>query len=186
MKVEMQLQGLDGVVSLLKSLPPELVSKNGGVVRAALRKGAMVIQKQARANFKSAVSQPGKTGITDTTGFTEKQIVIKRKRPPPGVNGEKFIVSVNYVEHPSGGASRRKSRAAADTKRKARKRASNVIRANDIAFMMEYGTSKQEATPWLRPAFASRAQEAIQVTERELLTRLDRIVAKLAAQNKGK
>lgn len=186
MKVEMKLVGLDGVLATLKGLPPEIVSRRGGPVRGALRKGAMIIVNQARANFRAAVAQPGKTGITDTTGFTEKQIVAKRKNPPPGVNGEKYIVSVNYVEHPSGRASRRKSRAAPDTKRKARKRVAKAIRANDIAFMMEYGTSKQAATPWLRPAFLSRAQEAIETTERELLKGIDRIVRKLAAQNKGK
>lgn len=184
--VEMKLTGIDGVLETLKRLPPEVVSKRGGPVRAALRKGAMVIVKQARSNFRDAVDLPGKTGITDSTGFTEKQIVAKRKRPPPGVNGGKYIVTVNYVDHPSGLLSRRKSRAAAGSKRKARKRTPKPIKANDIAFIMEVGSSKQPATPWLRPAFNAKAAEAINVIQTELLRRVNLIVAKLAAQNKGK
>ncbi|MCC2632181.1 MAG: hypothetical protein K0S48_67 [Ramlibacter sp.] len=186
MKVDVSLTGVDGVLATLRALPPELVSRNGGPVRAALRKGAMVIVKQAQANFRAAVAQPGKTGITDTTGFTEKQIGLRRKNPPQGVKGEKFLVLVKYIEHPSGKASRRASRRAADSTRRIRKRMARAIRANDIAYMMEYGTSKQAATPWLRPAFLSRAEEAIQTTQTELLSRIDRIVKKLAAQNARK
>jgi len=51
MKVEVQLEGLQGVLETLKALPSELVSRNGGPVRSALRKGALVIFKQANSNL---------------------------------------------------------------------------------------------------------------------------------------
>ena len=38
MKVEFKLQGVDGVLATLQSLPAEVVSKRGGPVKAALRK----------------------------------------------------------------------------------------------------------------------------------------------------
>ncbi len=185
MKVEMNLHGMEGVLSTLKSLPPELVSRRGGPVRAALRKGAMVIVTQARSNFKSAVAAPGKTGITESTGFTEKNIVPLRKNIRGG-KGERYIVAVSYKDHPTGGERKRASRRTGKSKRRVREIKRQVVKANDIAFMMEYGTSKQAATPWLRPAFKTKAQEAIQVTSDDLVKRVNKIVKKLAQQNAGK
>lgn len=187
MKAELRLLGLDAVLATLKSLPPEIVSKRGGPARAALRKGAVVIQKRAKENFRMAVALPGKSGVTQSTGFTEKQIVIRRKRLPAGENGEMYVVTVSAKLHPEGGALRRKSRADPNSKRKSRGGpAARPIQANDIAFMMEYGTSKQPATPWLRPAFAEKAPEAIATVERELVRGIDRIVRKLLANKKGR
>lgn len=173
MKIEVKLNGLQGVLDTLKSLPPEVVSKNGGPVRVALRKGAVVIQKQAKDNFRAAVALPGKSGITDTTGFTERQIIVKRKKLT-NIKGERYIVSVRYIQHPSGIIFARRS---ARTKRSKKPQ---TIRANDIAFLLEYGSAHQPATPWLRPAFESRAADAIQTVETELLKGIDRIVKKLA------
>lgn len=169
MKTEFDIRGLEGVLDTLQRLPAEVASKNGGIVRRALRKGAMVLVDQSRANFKRAVEQPGQTGITDSTGFTEKQIVAKRRRPPGGIKGEKFVVTVNYVVHPSGNKFRKRP-----------------IRANDIAFILEAGSSQQPATPWLRPAFDAKAQEAIDTASAELVRGVDRAVRKLAQQNKGR
>jgi hypothetical protein len=168
MKMETKLTGLDGVLDMLKALPPEVVSKNGGPVRLALRRGAVLLAKQAKINFDAAVQQVGKSGITDTTGFTGAQIKPKRRKPPSGVKGEKFVVTVNYVLHPSGKTYRKRP-----------------IRANDIAFTMEHGTSKQPATPWLAPAFAAKAPEAISTIERELPRAIERIAKRLGAQKKG-
>jgi len=40
-----EIRGLEGVLDLLKSLPPELVSSRGGVVLSGLRKGGTVMRK---------------------------------------------------------------------------------------------------------------------------------------------
>jgi hypothetical protein len=185
MKVEVKLSGVEGILKTLRSLPPEVVSKNGGVVKKALRKGAMVIVKQAKANFRAAVALPGKTGITESTGFTEKNIVPIRKKLPPGEKGERYIVTVAYKEHPNANAYRKASRRAANSKRSAKARKIKTLRSNDIAFMMEYGTSKQEATPWLRPAFESKRQEAMDTTIKSLIVEVDKVVKKLSTQNAG-
>jgi hypothetical protein len=170
MKVEVKLEGLNGVLETLKQLPPTIVSKNGGPVRAALRKGAMVIVKEARSNFRRSVAIVGKMDQNFSTGFTEKQIVAKRKAPPVGVNGERFVISVNYVEHPNGNVRRRK----------------RAFRANDAAFIMEYGSVNQQAHPWLRPAFDAKAAEAMMTISDDLRKRVDKIVANLAQKNQGK
>lgn len=170
MKMDVKLTGLDGVLDTLRSLPPEIVSKRGGPVLAALRKGARVLQKQAKDNFRVAVLLPGESGITDTTGFTEKQITTKRRRMPGGQKGERVVVTVNPKPHPT-------------SKGKYRGR---QIRANDIAFIMEAGTSEQPATPWLRPAFAAKREDALRTVETDLVSRVDRIIKKLSRQNEGK
>lgn len=183
--VELKLTGLDGVLRTLQSLPAEVVSKNGGPVRRALRKGALVILNEAKSNLRAAIALPGKTGITESTGFTEKNIIAKRKAPRGGENGERYIITVNPKVHPNAAEIKRASRAKPGSKRKSRGGPkSRPIKANDIAFIMEYGSSKQEATPWLRPAFASKAEEAIRTVEKELVAGIDRIVKKLARQNR--
>lgn len=185
MQVEVKIAGLDGVLDTLKSLPPEVVSKNGGPVKASLRKGAMVLVKQARSNFRSAVAQAGVSGITNTTGFTEKQIVAKR-RTLTYINGEKMVVTVNYVKHPAGSMIKAKSRKTTGKRRGRKGPANREIRANDIAFIMEYGAKNQPAIPWLRPAFEAKADEAIRTVETDLARRIKNIVGKLAAKNQGK
>jgi len=185
MKVEMKLAGLEGVLSTLQQLPAEVVSKKGGPVKAALRKGALVILNEAKRNLAVAIAQPGKSGITESTGFTEKNVVMRRK-VPNGINGERYIITVTPKAHPTGGTYRRKSRRSGASNRKERGRKLNAITANAIAFFLEYGTSKQAATPWLRPAFKTKAAESISTIERELVKGIDRIVKKLAAANKGR
>lgn len=166
MKVTTKIEGLDGVLDALRRLPPEAVSKNGGVVRKALRKGALVIVKQARMNFGSAVQQVGKSGITDTTGFTQRQIIARRAKFSG--KGERQVVTVRGVPHPNGHIFRGKP-----------------IQANDIAFVMEAGTSKQPATPWMRPAFAATASQAIATVELELPREIAKVARKLGLKTQG-
>lgn len=161
MKVDVKLSGVDGVLGMLQKLPAEVVSKNGGPVRKVLRKAARVIQKEAKTRFRAAVADVGKSGITDSTGFTESKIVVRKAKYR--AKGERQVVTVRYGQpHPSG-----------------RRFRGRVIFANDIAFIMEAGTSQQPATPWLRPAFAAKAQEAIHTIERELPREIERIATRL-------
>ena len=165
MKVEISIDGLDGVVERLRKLPPEVVSKNGGIVLKALRKGANVIKKHARSNLERSVRNAGKTGVSYATGFTEKKIVLKRGRMRG--NGERVIVTVRPDPHPNQNKYRKRN-----------------IQANDIAFIMEHGSSKQPAEPWMRPAFNAQREWAMETAKIDLLTQLDKVVAKLALQGK--
>jgi HK97 gp10 family phage protein len=160
--VEIKLTGLDGVLDTLKSLPPSVVSKRGGPVRAALRKGAVVILKQAQANLQAAtLSQDGDK--VQSTGLLLKNLVVTRGKAPKSGNGERYLVRVKRKGYGRGDVTTLKT-----------------------ANLLEYGSSNQPAEPWLRPAFSSRAREAILTVEAELLKGIGRIVKKLAAQNKGK
>lgn len=175
-KFEVRLYGLDGLLETLKQLPPELTKKNGGPLRAALRRGASVLVKEAKRNFRAAVAQPGVSGITESTGFTERHIVAKRRKMYDGMNGERYVVTVNSKPHPNG----------KKMKRRGRKKSSGVITTNDIAFIMEYGSKNQPATPWLRPAFLSKAEEVIRTVEADAIKGVEKLVAQVAAKQNWK
>lgn len=164
MKVEMQLHGLDGVLDTLRSLPAEVVSKRGGPVRAALRKGAVVIHKQELANLQAVTANATTAEKRLSTGFLAKNVVVTRGKAPAGGNGERYLVRVRRKGYPG------------------RKGVSTLKTAQ----LLEYGSSQQPAEPWIRPAFESRAREAIETVERELLLGIDRIVDKLGRANAGK
>jgi HK97 gp10 family phage protein len=167
LKMEMTISGADQIITLLKSLPAEVVSKGGGPVRSGLRKGARVIGDQAKANLVAVTSRAGRTGESYGTGFTASKVILKRKKPF-GTRGERYIVTVKPEAYPN-------------TKSKFRKR---PIKANDIAYMLESGTSKQDAEPWMRPAFVAKAPEAISTATREVLAALERVVKRLAKQGR--
>lgn len=165
MQVDLKLEGLDGVLETLKSLPPEVVSKRGGPVRRALRKGALVILKAEKAALQAVTSNATESGKIESTGFLLKNLVVRRGRPPAGENGELYIV------RPS---------------RKTYQRQGAKVSTTETARFLEYGTSKQPAEPWIRPAFEASAENAIRTVERELLADIQRVIKRLAAQNRRK
>jgi HK97 gp10 family phage protein len=163
-KITMELHGLQGVLDTLHQLPPEIVSARGGPVRAALRKAAMVILRQELANLQAATANATSAGKRLSTGFLAKNVVVTRGKPPIDQKGEKYLVRVRRKAYPG------------------RKDVSTLKTAQ----LLEYGSSKQPAEPWIRPAVESRGREALQTFQRELLASIDLIVNKLARQNAGK
>lgn len=166
MKVGVKLTGLEGVLKTLKGLPPEIVSRRGGPVKSALRKGARVIWAQAKGNLERVTASATEDGKKLSTGLLLKNLVVTRGKPPYGGKGERYLVRVRRKVYPGRNG----------------KPTTTLATAN----LLEYGSAKQPAEPWIRPAFQARAEEAIRTTEAELLKQIDRIVQKLAAQNKGK
>ena len=169
MKVVTKMEGLEGVLATLKSLSSELVSKGGGPVRFAVRKAANIIRDEAKAQMIARGNTHGATSKNYATGFTAKHIISKRTKLTR-IKGERFVVTVRTAPHPNGNKIGK----------------GKAIRTNDIAFIMENGSAKQPAEPWLRPAFDEKKAEAASVMERELKAAIDRIVRKLARQNKGR
>ena len=157
----LSLTGLDGVLRTLQELPPEVVSKNGGPVKFALRKGAQVILRQAALNLARSTDVLG-TDDYDSTGLLLSALVATRGKAPSGGNGERYLVRVKKLKY---------NRPGPETNTRA------------TASWLEYGSEKQPAEPWLRPAFATKAPQAIQTIEKELLAAIQRVVRKLARQN---
>lgn len=163
MQVEATITGLDGVLDTLKSLPAEVVSKNGGPVKSALRKGALVIRDEARRNEARIAATPNADGSNPSTGLLQENIIASRGKAPNSGKGERYLVRVKRKKYPEGDATTLKS-----------------------AQLLEYGASDQPAQPWLRPAVQSRGQQAIDTIIKTLNEGIQRVVKKLAAQNKGR
>lgn len=164
-RVEVKLTGLDGVLDTLRRLPPEVVSKRGGPVKTALRKGALVILKQARDNLRVSASNQTVEG-SESTGLLLKNLIASRGKPPNGGKGERYLVRVRRKTYPRKGG--------------------KPVTTLKTAQLLEYGSSHQPAEPWLRPAFLGKAEAAIRTVETTLVAELDKIVARLASQNRGR
>lgn len=157
----LELKGLDGVLRTLQELPPEVVSKAGGPVKRSLRKGALVLLQEAALNLARATDNLS-TDDQENTGLLLSALVATRGKAPTGGNGERYLVRVKRLSYQRPGPA-----------------TTTLATAN----LLEYGSEKQPAEPWLRPAFAAKAQQAIQTVETELVKDIDRVVRKLARQN---
>ena len=162
--VELQLTGLNGVLDTLRQLPAEVVSKRGGPVKASLRKGALVLLREAKLNLARATNDLDADGEESSTGLLQKNLIASRGKAPTSGNGERYLVRVRRKTYPD--------------------RKGKPVTTLASANLLEYGSSQQPAEPWLRPAFQSKAEEAIRTVEKELVAGVDRIVKKLARQNR--
>lgn len=163
------IQGLDDVVRRLKALGTE-ASKRGGPVRAAVRKGAMVIVKEAQANIRKIVATPNKSGDNKSMGLMEKSIKpFRAKARRDGKKGETFSI-----------------RAPASARYPDSKRNPGGDAVQKIANILEYGGThngvRRDAHPWMRPAFHSKKGEAVKVMTDELLKGIERLERKVAAK----
>lgn len=157
------IEGLDDVLRRLRALGPE-ASKRGGPVRAAVRKGAVVIANEAKANVRRIVATPNMGGGDVSTGLLEKSIKpLRAKARRDGVKGETFIVTVpKRARYPIS------------------KRTPSGIGVATVGKMLEYGTSKRQPMPWMRPAFHAKKDEAAKVMADEVLKGIERLEKKLA------
>ena len=73
-----RLEGLKELLETMQRLAPEIVSRRGGPVRVALRKAAVVVQKEYRANV-DRIAAEGETN--ESTGTLRKAIIVSRKKP---------------------------------------------------------------------------------------------------------
>ncbi len=162
MLVEAKITGLDGVLDTLKSLPSEIVSKRGGPVKSALRKGALVIRDEARRNEALIAATANVDGRNPSTGLLQENIIATRGKPDSGEKGERYLVRVKSKKYADGTTTQQSGR------------------------FLEYGTSHQAAQPWLRPAVQTKGQQAIDTIIKTLNDGIQRVIKKLAAQNKGR
>ena len=154
------IEGLDQRLRRLKAFPKEM-SARGGPVRAGVRKGAMVIVNQAKANVRAIVAAPNESGIDESTGLLEKSISTFRSKARPGEQGETYVVSVKRTAKYSGKGKR------------------NTATIN--AARLEYGTSRRKPMPFMRPAFHAKKNEAVKVMIEETEKGIAKIEKKLAA-----
>lgn len=153
-----RIEGLDALLRRLKAFPKEM-SARGGPVRAGVRKAAMVIVNEAKANVRHIIATPNVGGLDESTGLLEKSISTFRAKARPGERGETFVVSAKRrVKYPDGKTT-----------------------ATINAARLEYGTSKRRPMPFMRPAFHAKKNEAVRVMIAETEKGIARIEKKLAA-----
>lgn len=163
-----RIEGLAGVLDVLKALPPEIVSKAGGPVKAALKKAAELLRDEAKANLRAIISQPNADAEhQESTGLLLDNVVAGRSRPPRGQRGERYAVRV---------------------RKKAYKVSSGAkpVVTPQVARLLESGTAKRRPMPWMRPAFDVKKVEATQVFATELRRRVDVVIKRLERKARRK
>lgn len=161
------LHGLDDVLAKLKALPPELVSKRGGPVRSALRKGAMVIVNEWQAQVQRVIDEPNVDGEpTGSTGLLKASIgaTLDSKPKRHGAN-ERYIVRPRNRKYPDSG--------------------DPPVTTAQVARLLEYGTEKMAAHPWATPGYMASRQRALDTVVRELNAGIARVIKKLSKQRKA-
>lgn len=149
-----KLTGMDETLRMLKQLPPELVSKRGGPVRASLRKGAKVLQTHEVQLLKQSLDP-------EASGLLAENVVVTRGKAPNDGKGERYLVRI---------------------KRKTYPRKGTVVTTLQTAQLKEWGSEKQAAEPFIVPTVKAKGREAIEVVTKSLLDSLARIVKKLGGK----
>lgn len=164
--VEFKLQGVDGVLDALRQLPPEVVAKRGGPVKSSLRKGAVVILKAEKAQLQAVLVHTPDSHERTSIGLLLKSLIASRGKAPTGAKGERYLVRVKRATYPD--------------------RTGKPVTTLKSAQIKEYGSEKQTATPWIRPAFLQNAEKAIHTVEDELVKAIDKVAKRLLAQGKAR
>lgn len=160
MKVEMSITGALAILNLLHSLPGEVVSKRGGPVRASLAKGARFLRDKERTNLQAVLDPED-----ESTGLLAENIIASRGKAPSDGNGERYLVRVKRKMYPG--------------------RKGEQVSTLKSAQLKEYGSSQQPARSFIRRTVQESGGQAINIVVDDLATRLDRIVKKLAQQNRS-
>lgn len=165
-KTIVNIRGADRINALLRDLPKLVTQgKTGGVVAKSLRRGARVIAKEEKVTLQRAID----VGQVYSTGELVKKITVKRKKYMG--KGERMMITLRkgvYKTRESGVA--RSSKA--------------TLSYYAAGLMLEHGSSKQPATPWVRPAFLAKSQEAFNAVNDGLLDSLEKLAQAHLPQEK--
>ncbi|MCX2892132.1 HK97 gp10 family phage protein [Stenotrophomonas lactitubi] len=161
MAEQIEIHGLDGLLSSLKALPVEL---QGKPLQTALRRGGNLIRDAARARVPRA------------SGFLATQIVVRRanarnrNRAGVGPGGEYFTVGVKTGKRAK----------YANTKRNRRQRRVGkvYVQAGWASYWryLEFGTKKMAAKPFLTPAAEANGPQAAQLIVDQTRAAIDRVM----------
>lgn len=162
MNVDFKISGIDGVIRTLQSLPPEIVSNRGGPVKLSLAKGARFLRDQERAALRAVIAING----DESTGLLVDSIIASRGKAPTSGKGERYLVRIKRKSYPN--------------------REGATVTTLQTANLMEWGSRHQPATPFIRPTVQTYAQQTINIVVTDLNGRLDKIIMKLASQNRGR
>ena len=144
-----RLEGLKELLETMQRLPPEIVSRRGGPVRVALRKAAVVVQKEYRANV-DRIAAEGETN--ESTGTLRKAIIVSRKKPG-NFKGERFWLRIKRgAKNPSG------------------------VTANTYGGVLEWGDQRVPAKAPMRRAWEAKKSQSLQTFMAEMPKAIEQAV----------
>lgn len=153
-----KIEGLEATVAALKALPAQFASKNGGPMKRALYKAALIFKQAAIAR------------APKDTGNLAANIYIYRDRNPKasGAN-ERFLVGVRKKR-----AKYSRSRLNVSLGRVGK---NYGIRGDAFYWhFIEFGTKKMSPKPFMRPAFESNKSNALNTFSQEFRRGVDSAV----------
>lgn len=161
---KIELKGFQELERKLREFGPRM-ERNG--LRAANSAGAAVFRDAARALIQdspepSAPGEPPKS----KTGQLRKAIVIFKRRGAPG-----------KVEHSVGVRGERQTYGDTRENRRRRRVGKKFVvetRNSLVGRLLEFGTSKMAARPWLKPAFINNTDRAIDAVREKLAKVIER------------
>ena len=157
MKTTLEFSGLDELMDTLNRLPENVVSKRGGPVKLALKKGAKLIRDAEVERLQALLNEQGNN---DTTGLLIKNVIASRGKKPANSRGERYVVRIKRRMYPA--------------KANQKERVSTIKTAQ----IFEYGSEHQPARSFIRTAFLAKAEEAISVIRDDLTSRIQKLVRK--------
>lgn len=153
-----KVRGLKEIEALLEKLPDRI---SANVLNAALRRGASVIAKEARKNLRASPSID--------SALLEKSISSRaRRQKRKGKYVGRAVVSIGA------------QRVTTQVVRKGHKKPVTAT-PSKYAHLVEFGTRKMKAEPFLRPALDTKGAEAIAVIGEAMSKRISAEAAKMAA-----
>lgn len=166
---QFKIKGLDAVLRKMRSLAPELQKKG---LRTAVRKGANIVKKAAVENA-SRIDDP------KTAENIGKNIAVQfASRTSKRIGGIAFRVGVRggSQQYATTKESVRKGRAGKSYKTGG----SKANPGGDTWYwrLVEFGTSRTKAQPFLRPALENNVEKVTQTIVETLDQEIDKIVAK--------
>ncbi len=152
-----QVQGLDQLSRALKELP-DRVARNG--LRASVYAGAKVIRDEARLKAPLAIAALGPS--QPPPGTLKRSVIMKQIPELSGKSRQTFFVTVRHGK-------------------KYRKQGKKGNLSQDAWYwrFVEFGTVKMAASPFLRPAFDLRKNDALDAIKNRLAERIEQAVQEL-------
>lgn len=166
--VKVEIRNAQKLLRLLKELPQDVVSdRKGGVAAKAVRTGARPLFNEVRRNLQVSIDKDG----GDSTGLLVKNLKLRRRKA--NFKGEHFTIGVGNKRYP-----KRNGETYVDKRGKVRNALMKGATTKLNGARLEYGTSRQSAVPWLRPALAAKAEQTIHAITGDLEKRLDKLAGK--------
>lgn len=142
-----EIKGLKELSKALKDFPKNV---QNNILTSAIRSGATTIQKEAKNN------------VAVDTGLLKKSIIVKRRRSKKEII--KFSIGIRRI----------KDAREWFEKKQNSKYFKEKPKDAYYAHMVEFGTSKMEAKPFMRIALEAKAEEVIGEVRKKMQQRIDK------------